>query len=245
MNDLYFLSVNINGVYDKLENLECIEFLALFDIVFVFELKCTNPVNVPGFKAIRSSFIKGEDLRGGTAVLVKHELWLSVCRVKRYKDQVWFTLSVAPYVRFGAVYIPPSDSPYFDPVSFAHIRSECLAHPRSIFSGDINARIPELSEFQNEEYCAEYETNVDRGSNSNGTEFSAVWKECHLLPINHLKLNGKSFAGDLTFRKSRNWISQLDWLVCDVNSLSCINSLSIMQNTLRSARNRHVCASTR
>ena len=33
MNELRILSVNIDGVYDKLEKIECIKYLSLYDLI--------------------------------------------------------------------------------------------------------------------------------------------------------------------------------------------------------------------
>ena len=231
MNELRILSVNIDGVYDKLENIECIKYLSLYDIVYIFELKCTQSTNVPGFKTLRSSLIKGEELRGGTSVLIKHALWQSLFNVRRYKDQVWFSLSCVPCYRFGAVYIPPADSPFYTPESFAFIREELIAHLRCIFSGDINARVPDLSNhFDSASHGISYERNVDSGSNMLAKELTSLCKECHVVPVNHLKYCENSFPGNLTYRKSNNWISQLDWLLCDIRSLPCVKNFAIIQS---------------
>ena len=69
MNDLSIIAINIDGVSDKLDNIECINFLSTYDIVFLFEAKCTQRVSMSGFESIRSSLIAGEDLRGGTVLV--------------------------------------------------------------------------------------------------------------------------------------------------------------------------------
>ena len=125
MNDLSIIAINIDGVSDKFDNIECINFLSMYDIVILFEAKCTQRVSVSGFESIRSSLIAGEDMRGGTIVLLKHNLWSCLYDVHRYKDQVWFSLSCVAELCFGAVYTTPSDLPYFSPQSSAFVRNEC------------------------------------------------------------------------------------------------------------------------
>ena len=73
MNELCIIAINIDGVSDKLDDIECINFLSKYDIIFLFEAECLYRVSVPGFESIRSSLITGEDLRGGTIVLLKHK----------------------------------------------------------------------------------------------------------------------------------------------------------------------------
>ena len=56
-----------------------------------------------------SKIVKGEELRGGVAVLFKHAIWNEVHSVKLEHDQVWFKLMSCPDFLYGAVYIPPPD----------------------------------------------------------------------------------------------------------------------------------------
>ena len=49
----------------------------------------------------------------GTAVLFKDELWIHAYDIKLFKDQIWFKLDNVKNFLFGAIYIPPRDSPYF------------------------------------------------------------------------------------------------------------------------------------
>ncbi len=70
--------------------------------------------------------------------------------VDRCHDQIWFTLSVLQDIRFGAVYIPPSDSPYHTGHEFSDIQAQCMkTEKQCILFGDLNARIPILEMFNN------------------------------------------------------------------------------------------------
>ena len=228
------LTVNIDGVSDKLENILCIEFLSQYDIVFLNEIKCSYPLKVPGFEYVRSSVVKGEELRGGSAVLIKHHLWLQMFNVQLYKDQVWFSLNCVYALRFGAVYIAPIDSPYYDPISFSRIREECVSNPRVIIAGDINARLSDLQlKFGSPEHGIYYSKNVDPcpRAKTNAGEITNVCQEFNLKPVNHLQFNEKHFPGNLTFKKKSQWISQLDWMICDTTSLPCIRDFQVLQKS--------------
>ena len=233
MKDLHLLSVNIDGIYDKLDDIDCIDFLSQFDIVFLNEVKCTYPLSVAGFEYVRSSIIPGEEQRGGTAILIKYYLWKCMYNVQLYKDQVWFSLSCVDYLRFGAVYITPVDSPFFDPTSFAVIREECHANPHVLFIGDINARLFPLAQFEATAHGLQYSENVDTnsGSKTHAKEVIALCHEFKLVPINHLTHGDKTFQGNFTFKKKSNWISQVDWALCDIDTIRSVDKFEVIQDS--------------
>ena len=229
MNDLSIIGLNIDGLSSKLESLKFVEYVNKFDIVVLCELKCDYPFSIAGFKCIRSSSIPGEELRGGVAVLFKHHVWDKVYKVKRYKDQVWFSLSCARYFRFGAVYIAPSDSPYFSMDSFACIQEECVVYSnKCLVIGDLNARLPDLSLFDNDQLS--FSPNPDPGSNPNGKTLTPLMLNHSMVPVNHLITSDLSCASSLTYRKGSTWISQLDWVICHVSLVPFITGFSVSRD---------------
>ena len=115
------LSVNVNGNLSNLEKSDCISMMNEFDLVVLIEIKCDFVFSVPGFVMLRSS---NHQLRGGVALLVRNNLWEDVHDVQLLDDQIWFRLSCAPGFKFGACYIPPSDSLYYKYGSFAEIQEQ-------------------------------------------------------------------------------------------------------------------------
>ena len=120
--------------------------------------------------------MSGQEGRGGIAVLFKHIIWNQVFEVHRLRDQVWFRLGNMPDFRFGAVYIPPRDSPYFSQDSFAQIHQMInLDNDPAIILGDFNARIQNLDVFADEQSGITYSRNIDNGSNQNGRDLICAY----------------------------------------------------------------------
>ncbi len=115
--------------------------------------------------------------------------------VLRQHDQVWFKLQITPEFCYGAVYIPPSDSPYHSPKSFALIHNHCTeGYHKSVIIGDVNARICDLTQFNDQLNHIHYAQNVDIRSNKNGKSLSNVCRACDLTPVNHLVYKDKAFV---------------------------------------------------
>ena len=135
-----------------------------------------------------------------------------------------------PGIKFGAVYIAPRDSPFYDPKSFAQLQAHI--HQESVFiMGDFNARMGDLSRFNEPAKNIRYSNNDDVKINQHGRDLAALCKNYNLLPINHLIYKGHSHDGKLTFRRKNKWISQLDWIICSCNLLHHIDVFRISQNT--------------
>ena len=171
----------------KLESTSCRTLFANYDLIFLSEIKCTYPFSLQGFHCIRSEIIAGEENRGGVAVLIKNSLWNKVYDVQRKRDQVWLRLDFAKDILFGAIYIPPRDSPYFSQDSFAQIHDMIYDNnSHVIMLGDFNARIKNLDIFNDETHGISYSQNVDVGNNTNGRDLIDLCTCYNLKPINHL-----------------------------------------------------------
>ena len=118
-----------------------------------------------------------------------------------------------PDVRIGACYIPPADSPFFDPASFGDLQSQILeSGNKVIMIGDFNSRISSLQCLNNDSLGIAYSQSADRCDNAHGRVVLNMCSNTNVYPVNHLNLGAKCFIGSKTFRKRDNWISQLDWL---------------------------------
>ena len=222
------LSVNINGNLSGLEKSDCILLMNEFDIVVLIEIKCDYVFSVPGFVTVRSS---NRQLRGGVALLVKNNLWRAVHDVQHLNDQIWFRLSCVPGFKFGACYIPPSDSLYYRYSSFADIQEQVKgSSDKVVILGDFNARMPNLQMFNCKPRSVSYSDNVDHGGNSHGRELANLLMDVKMCPVNHVKVNGMSFEGNLTYRKKDVWLSQLDWMLCSLNALPYVSEFSVLQS---------------
>ena len=145
ITDLSILSLNIKGITSKIENVIFVNLFHQYDIIFLSELKCCYPFSIPGYVCIRSILVKGGEMRGGVAVLFRSHIWQFVYGIQQEYDQVWFRLKNTPNFIYGAIYIPPRDSPYFSTDSFAQIQSRCVQKDSKVLiMGDLNSRINNL-----------------------------------------------------------------------------------------------------
>ena len=198
------------------------------------EIKTTYPFSVAGYNVVRSAIVKGEELRGGVAVMFAHWLWPQVFDVSKLHDQVWFKLHSVPHYHFGAVYIPPKDSPYFSHVHVAQIQEQSVSsvnNPHTLIMGDLNARMG--NRIQNLVECdldILYSNNPDPVVNANGREVLSLCKTLSLWPINHLVHGASHCEGDLTYRMKNRWISQLDWGLCSYNVMDHISDYSVKKD---------------
>ena len=229
--DVKICSWNINGNVSKLENLTAM--LVEYDIIFLQEIKTAYPFSVTGFPCIRSLVIDGEELRGGVAVLIKNYIYDKyLYDVNQLRDQVWFRLHLVPDFLFGAVYIAPLDSPYFNQSSFAKLQEQALNNPNSklLIMGDFNARIGSLSFLQTRYTYLRYSKNPDLNVNNHGKVITEMLKTLGIVPVNHLMLGSMIANGGLTFRQGSQWKSQLDWALCSVDALFLIKKFNIDRN---------------
>ena len=186
--------------------------------------------NVPGFNTLRSLSIPGEGNRGGVAVLFKNALWKHVVHTNILKDQVWFSLQIVPGLTFGALYICPSDSPFYSTQPLEKIQEKWSEGNDLLIIGDLNARLGDLSSFVDNGWGIKYHNNIDNGVNENGRKIQSLCSNLNLRPVNHAYNSLVDFQGNLTFKKKDKWISQLDWCIVSANMLQDITSFEILQN---------------
>ena len=226
--NLSFFAWNINGKVSKLEHCDVYSAFSPYDIVILTELKTEYKIDVPGYVTVRSAMIEGESARGGVLVLFRNYLWPSVNVRQVLKDQVWFQVHPLDFV-FGACYIAPSDSAFFDPASFSHIQEHCLGNNCDVLiMGDLNARLGDLSPHADLS-SHRYSTNTDTQVNSNGRELSNLCRSCGIVPVNHLVCQQVACDGDLTFRRGGDWVSQLDWALISRASVGAVREFKILR----------------
>ena len=196
------------------------------DVIILSEIMISKLPHVPGFVPILAKTANAR--RGGLAVLVKRYLHSDLCHIdKTYNDQIWFAFSSIPNVRFAGVYITPSSSPYFCEADIANIQAKTVDKTnRYLIMGDLNARMGDIVHnlvIDNE--LLTYNV-VDPVSNDNGKKLFSICKDHELLIANNLSTESVRFAGTLTFRQRRKWISELDLCVISkklTNDIECFN----------------------
>jgi hypothetical protein len=166
------------------------------------------------------------------AVFISNELWESVSDIDTRKDQVWFSVDYFPGVNFGAVYIPPVDSPYYSEQSFADISEKSADGKDLVIIGDLNARLGILSDLDFIPNDISYSPNPDSTCNNNGRKVINLCQSLNLLPVNHAQIGNKSMDGNYTFKRQNTWISQLDWALVSRNIMKDIVCFRVLDNTL-------------
>ena len=80
--------------------------------------------------------------------------------------------------------------------------------------------------------CASLAYNVvDPGVNKNGREIFAICQDHDLVLVNNLSTHFSTFAGALTFRQRKKWISELDLHVISKELIDNIVCFDVDQNT--------------
>ena len=112
------MSWNINSAKTKLEKTNVYNFLRVFDIISINEVKTSINMSMPGYISFKSKAVTGAaSSRGGTIVMVRNYLSEQIYNVdSNMCDQVWLQIRSVPEVMFGFCYAPPSDSPCFSPI---------------------------------------------------------------------------------------------------------------------------------
>jgi len=195
-----------------------------------------------GYIAYRSKHVSGTaSRRGGTIVFIKNYLANYVYNIDiGIVDQVWFQLHCVPGVMFGACYIPPSDSTYFTPQTFANLHEKMSDYNENIeflILGDMNARfgssvrnIPLRSTTPDISLCT-YPSIPDdiQSPNNNSFLLSSLCVDNKMLVVNNLQTPSRYFPSNKTYKKRNNWISELDTVVVSHKLIKCINEFTVHQ----------------
>ena len=213
---------------NKLENRNVLEWIHEHDIVFLGEIKSGKPPCVPGF---RSEIAKNDEpSRGGLAVLLKNHIATELSDVDRtVNEQVWFSINSLPNIRFCGAYIAPSNSMYSSMGSVANFQAKTTDYKKQyIIAGDLNARFgSKLHELAQGDPTISYNP-VDLGENDNGKSILQICKDQGLCVVNNLETQGRNFKGDLTYKKRKKWISEID--VCLISKTLLPNIISFSVN---------------
>ena len=216
--------------------------LTCFDIICLNEIKTPCNIVFSGYIAYRSKYVSGAaSRRGGTIVFIKNYLANYVYNIDiGIVDQVWFQLHCVPGVMFGACYIPPSDSTYFNPQAFACLHEKMSDYNEDIeflILGDMNARfgssvrnIPLRSTTPEISLCT-YPSIPDdiQSPNDNSVLLSSLCVDNKMLVVNNLQTPSHYFPSNKTYKKRNNWISELDTVVVSYKLINCINKFTVHQ----------------
>ena len=156
-------------------------------------------------------------------MLVKSKLAESISRVDTDTEgQIWITFSWWLNMKLGGVYIPPEDSPYYQPVHFGNLVQHSAGADKIVVMGDFNSRVgtPRIKDKNDNMYA--YRDVSDIFVNEHGKTLMNVCNNNSLVVANHLYHTGRQLGGNLSFKRRHNWISEID--LCIVRN-DCIDLL--------------------
>ena len=214
---------------NKLQNSEILSFVLKFDIIWLLEIKSTLQRSVPGFNVYVNKSKEGEH-RGGIMMLVKC-VWVQyITRIDMETEgQIWIEMSCFPGLKLGGVYVPPDDSPYFDPLLIGTLNAHIKECKQVIVLGDYNARVGNPCIFDKDGSAYEYRNTKDLTVNNTGRTITNLCNDNAMVVANHLKYENKHFGGGLSFRK-REWISEIDLCLIKQNIIDILKEVNIFQD---------------
>ena len=211
---------------NKLEGELVRKWCMLHDIVVLSETKTTASPSLPGFVAINNS----KHRHGGVAVLIKRYLYPSVSYVDVDDEgAIWFELRCVPGVMFCGMYNEPSDSPYFRPATFASIPAHLESGKHCVIVGDLNARLG-TRVHSVDESCGLSHHVLDDTVNPNGRSLAQTCIANRLTLVNNLKTGDHQWNGNLTYRKTQLWMSEVDLCVVSLPLVEAISHFTVDQN---------------
>lgn len=261
---------NVHGLTDrlrfgnKLTNEEFINHINKHDIVILTESWMKDDVQIPGFNTFSNAAQKTYKkktgrLSGGLVLGYKNYLRSGISFVKSHNNYIWCKLNHTFFnleqdVYLCALYIPPHDSPYFDPDLFSNIETDiALFHRKGliVLAGDFNARTGKENDFITDESGKfipggdippppnlTKRQNFDNIVNDHGKQLLDLCKTCDLRI-----LNGRSKGdtlGKFTFH-SINGISTVDYIIVSHDLFTSVQGFAVKQPNIFSDHSQIVC----
>ena len=206
----------------------------MFDVLWLTEIKTGLSISVPGFVAYSNPDERNPS-RGGIVLLVKTHLEKFVTKVDMTEpSQIWLSFSIFPNFIFGGCYIlvPPIDSDYHDAAILGSLQARLMGagDKKVVVMGDFNARVwnnQKLNALWTEDEV-HYGSLKDDAVNDLGKAILQVCLDTHSAIVNHLQYKHTEFKTDLSFRKRRRWISEID--LCLASKTAVENILDLRTN---------------
>ena len=184
-----------------------------FDIIFISETHLTKgqSFKLLDYKEFHNSYSEYDCTkpRGGLSCFIKNHLLQYVEEVEKVNEGNISIIFKGGNIVFGS-YIPPVDSPYFDPVDFSLLANNFtpIGNDHIVIGGDdVNSRVG--NKYLNIPFPgSSYKHNVDDVTNSHGSELRKLCRSYDCYVVNNLTVGDKGFSSGYTFykgdRKSQN-----------------------------------------
>ena len=214
----------------KLQDERILDFLMQFDIVWISEVKIISQTSVPGFNMYYNKSKYGQN-RGGMILLVKCAMEKFIIKVNvDNESMIFLELALCAGVQLGGVYVPPADSPYYDPLLFGVLNAVCSMNGRVIILGDFNARVGTPQVTMAHEMVLEYVNVKDETVNPHGRDLLNICNDNNVLVANHLSCGDKTLGGNLSFRRGNTWLSEIDLCILKTDCIPLVKELKVVQD---------------
>ena len=204
-----------------------------FDVLFISETHLTKgqQYKLNDFKDYHNSYSDhdAKKPRGGISCFIKNHLLQYVDEVLKDSDDNITIIWKGGSSIFGS-YIPPDNSPYFDPLQFCHLANSFMpidSENLVIGGGDINSRVG--NKRLNLPFPgARYNHNVDDFINCHGREVRKLCRAYDCYIVNNLVVGDKEFCSGFTFHRG-DQKSQNDIILANKTGLHCISSFDLQE----------------
>ena len=185
---------NIGNAKDKLESANLLHSLSRHDLIFVSEIKSSGDLYMNGYVHYRCTITDRYVNRGGLCLFVRNSLARFVKNLTfDGDDAIWIEFAHIRDIVFGGIYIPPSDSSYFDEALFANLQEKIRTlfnRKQVVIGGDMNSRIGHYQSLSlHDSVNTKYYPSDDLSTNRSGRLLRCVCADNSLLILNNLAIN--------------------------------------------------------
>ena len=243
------------------------EFLLSFkhcDIIILTETWRSDQFNLPGYDLLTNPSRKHHKKKngrssGGLALGFKTALKQGINYISKHENFIWVKLdkdffNIEQPIFLCAIYIPPQDSPYFNPDIFTDLEKDITKFSTEgliMLTGDLNARTGCVPDFDDSDFCTHIpgvnlpqqndirrRKNYDPQVNDHGKSLIELCKTCELRIVNG-RTTGDSF-GRITYHSPKG-ISTVDYFIVSHEMLNLINNFIVKEPTIFSDHSQLIC----
>lgn len=248
----------------KLSNDDFLRSVTSNDFIILTETWSSDHLSLPGFHlftipAKKYRIKKHGRSSGGLALAFKIHLNEGITLISCHDDYIWCKLDkhffcLEKDIFLCAIYVPPKDSPYFNPDIFHDLESDIAKFSKDgfvILAGDFNARTGCALDFVANDNCPHIpgdnilpqcnlgsRKNCDNHINEHGKNVLDICKTGDLRILNG-RTKGDSF-GKITFHSPQG-ISTVDYIIASHEMLNLIESLVVKPPSIFSDHSQIIC----
>ena len=267
---LSITSWNVNGLSEnffmgnKLSNSDFLRFFNHCDIIVLTETWRSDEISLPGYEFFTNPSKKHHRKKngrssGGIALGFRTTFKKGIQLISYHTNFLWCKIdknyfAIDQDIFLCAIYVPPRDSPYFNPNIFDDLENDIAYYSAEGFimlTGDFNARTGSALDFvdidQNNHIPGDNlfpkrnlrkRRNYDTHINEHGKSLLDICKSCDLRIVNG-RTTGDSF-GNITYHSPKG-ISTVDYFVVSHELLSLTENFIVKEPTIFSDHSQLIC----